>query len=280
MQHENIPVDFIDETAAENIEELNRYKVVYVTQPNVPVEVQRALQAWVEQGGHLVLTGSAASADCYDEPTELLTTVGHLRATPGERLQIRQTGTLPIVANVLLDQHKLPVAGSRSKLEVLKGHPLLAYADGSAAVADALVIKGKVTFFAMQPGVSYIRSFNGETADKLPVGYDANWRRLITLPLQSVADLKPPPVYVNMPLVETPVLRSDKGVAVTVLNWTGREQDLVLDVQVDARAVDVESVIQGPIKATFSQKYSKQGGGIQFSLPATGDVDIVMIRYK
>jgi beta-galactosidase GanA len=71
LQHANIPVNFVDEDDL-TAEGLQSYRVVYVTEPNVPREGQAALLKWMRNGGVLVTISNAATADRYDDPCSLI----------------------------------------------------------------------------------------------------------------------------------------------------------------------------------------------------------------
>ncbi len=80
------------------------------------------------------------------------------------------------------------------------------------------------------------------------------------------------PVTVDKPMVETPLLLSEKGAAVTLLNWKGVPQkEVTITVRVPFKAKSVESIKQG--KLTFTQTEE----GIQCVLPL-GAADIVLVR--
>jgi hypothetical protein len=67
LQHANIPVEFIDEDDL-SPQGLKPYRVLYVTEPNIPVEGQQGIVDWVRVGGTLATVSGAGQADRYDEP--------------------------------------------------------------------------------------------------------------------------------------------------------------------------------------------------------------------
>lgn len=67
---EGLDVDFIDEDALSDSAALNRYKAIYVTQPNVPSHGLATLLLWVQAGGVLVTVSGAASYDEYNMPLQ------------------------------------------------------------------------------------------------------------------------------------------------------------------------------------------------------------------
>jgi hypothetical protein len=94
----------------------------------------------------------------------------------------------------------------------------LRFSDDKPALLEAALGQGRHFHFAFLPGISYWRSAQG-TQDRLPVGFSEPLRQWIAYPIRQAG--LTPPVRANRPLVETPLLLSDKGAAVTLLNWTG-----------------------------------------------------------
>src|SRR5205085_11732758 len=72
-QHENIPVDYLDEEDVLD-RTLARYRVLYVTGPDLPDECEAAIEAWVRRGGILVTCAEAGTRDRYDSPSSRLDT--------------------------------------------------------------------------------------------------------------------------------------------------------------------------------------------------------------
>jgi hypothetical protein len=217
LQHANIPVAFLDEddlTAAG----LRPYRVVYLTAPNVPREGQAALLEWVRAGGTLVTISNAASADRYDEPCSLLAEATGLREEPRPRLLVPNAATLAEVATLTLPEGKLPVYGQRGSLRDKPPRVHLRFSDDRPAFVEAPLGQGRHFHFAFLPGISYWRSSRG-TQDRLPVGFSEALRQWITFPVRQAGVT--PPVQTRTPLVETPLLLSDSGAAITLLNWTG-----------------------------------------------------------
>jgi hypothetical protein len=70
----NRPTDFIDETALLNLTLLSRFKVLVLTEPNVPSKALDGLLGWVRAGGTLITVPGAATMDEYNEPSSTLAT--------------------------------------------------------------------------------------------------------------------------------------------------------------------------------------------------------------
>jgi hypothetical protein len=68
----NIPVDFLDEDALEEPAVLAQYKMIWVTQPDVPSVGAAGLAAWVRSGGTLATVSGAGTGDAYNTPSSVL----------------------------------------------------------------------------------------------------------------------------------------------------------------------------------------------------------------
>lgn len=268
LQHANIPVDFVDEDDL-TAEGLKAYRVLYVTAPNIPAEGQRGLAAWVKAGGTLVTVSGAGQRDRYDEPCSILADALGIHEQPRKRLLVPNAATLKPVGKIALGQEQGLAVGVRGAFTKQAGRVLSTFADGAPAVVEAPVGKGLARHFAFLPGISYWVSARG-TKDKLPVGFSADLRRALVEPVaQAKIEM---PVTVSTPLVEAPMLVSNKGAAVTLLNWTGEaltKLDVVVRVPFTARSVT--SVRRGTVP------FSVQDGAIRLSLPVEA-ADILMLR--
>src|SRR5205814_4876954 len=107
--------------------------------------------------------------------------------------------------------------GARGAVARNQATVLAAFEDQSPAVFRKVVARGRVIHFNWLPGLSYAHPI--ATQRDLPTGFSAELRRWITLPAQEAQVI--PPVIVDQPLVETPLLLSPGGAAVTLLNWSG-----------------------------------------------------------
>jgi hypothetical protein len=143
--------------------------------------------------------------------------------------------------------------------------------DGSPAVAERVVGRGRVVHFAWMPGLSYGKS-SSQVKDGLPAGFSNSLREWITWPV-CLANVSRP-ATVNQPLVEALVLASPQGIAVTLLNWNGEP---LPEVQVEVRTSQalgrVESVRHGTLN------FQSANGRTRFVLPL-GNADIVSLRSR
>ena len=113
----NIPVDFIDEDALEEPETLAKYKVIYVTQPNLPEAGARGLATWVKDGGGtLVTTSGAGVADAYDEPSTTLSSLRGSKEAPRPRIALGSD------TDINVDQ-PTPLPSQNGTAAILAGSP-------------------------------------------------------------------------------------------------------------------------------------------------------------
>lgn len=268
LQHANVPVDFVEENDL-SPEGLNDYRVLYVTEPNIPVERQRGLTEWVKRGGTLVTVSGAGTRNRYDEASSLLSEATGIVEQPRDRLLVADTKTLPDVGNGNGTHGEFTAVGVRGRLEEADGGAEARFEDGSPAVVQRTVGQGRAIHFAWMPGLSYWKS-SGQTEDGLPVGFSKPIRDWIVWPVELATVERP--VTVDQVLVETPLLVSESGAAVTVLNWTGKSiERLTVTVEVPFEIRSVESLRQGPLD--FQQK----DGRIETVVPLAA-ADILLLK--
>ena len=269
LQHADIPVDFVEEDDL-SLKGLQPYKVLYVTEPNIPAEFQQGLLAWVRKGGTVVTVTGAGTADRYNDPCDLLAKGLGIAEQPRERLYISSTTALPDTGTGSGPLGNFTAFGPRGTLvSVPKKGVLASFADGSPAMIERKVDNGRVVHFTWTPGLSYLRS-SSTTKDKLPAGFSTAIRKMIIYPVQAAKIVSP--VVVDQAMIETPLLLSAKGAAVTLLNWSGEAlPQVTMTVRVPFTVQSVESVKQGKLAFTRTPQ------GIVCTLPLSA-ADIVMLR--
>ncbi len=286
LQHENIPVDFVDEEDLLS-NGLKPYKVLYVTAPNIPDEGQKALLSWIDSGGHLVTSPGAMRFDRYDEPSSVFWKTIKLEESKHERLHVPNTNSLKMVDTLIgMDQSQasgLQIPGTRTTLgPPTKTNPNTPVfkSDNSAAIAGLIHGKGNITHFAFFPGIAYWRSQKG-SKDGLPVGFSEECRKLITKPVMSSLKNNNNSLQVQLSMdsgmIETPLLISEKGIAMTMLNWGGEPvRNLMASVKCDFKPVAVTSVKHGPIPFKYKDQ-DKTSPSLEFQIPLDA-VDVIMIK--
>jgi Beta-galactosidase trimerisation domain len=268
LQHANIPVDFIEEEDL-SFSGLAQYRVVYVTEPDIPEEFQRELATWVEGGGTLIAISNAGAMDRYDEPSTILASLRGEHNRERERMLIPNLGVIQALGKVQAGSVEATAWGPRDTLVNSKGDVVAHFADNSPAVIRRVVNKGTVVYFTWLPGLSYAKSSN-VSAGKLPWNFSPIIRNWIVAPVKDAGIQLP--VETSEPMVEAPMLCSSVGAAVTVLNWNNDQiNNLELTIRVPYRVKSVASVIHGPLK------FEQGSHNIHVSLPVMS-ADIVVIK--
>ena len=272
LQHANVPVDFIDEDGL-TAESLARFRVLYVTEPNIPLENQRAILNWMIQGGYLVLISNAGSRDRYDEPISVLSELKGLRPeTERSRILIPSLAALKVTGRIHDGNDTITAWGVRDVLLTPAGETIASFDDGYPAVTRRPIGEGMLFHFAWLPGVSY-RKTGKSAKGALPEGFSQAIRNWIVRPTQEAGIQNP--VESSIPLVETPILLSDVGAAVTVLNWNNEPaSNLELTIRTPFEVGSVKSVKDGELK--FERN---DAGGIRVRLAVSAG-DILVLKPK
>ena len=266
LQDADIPVEFVgeDDLSAAG---LKPFRVLYVTEPDVPIEGQRAIAAWTRAGGVLATVKGAASGDRYGLP-------GSAIGLAGDRLVASAVITNIAALNLT------PASGEGGAFQAAEadvGAPapadpaikvLAHFADGSPAIESQPLGAGQMFHFFWTPGLSYARLALG--APPALEGDLAAVRAWIRYPVDQ-AHVQPP-ATASVSGVETPILLSDKGAAVTLLNWRGAPlASLTLTLRLPFRAASVKSVTHGAVP------FTRTSDGVTVTLPLSA-VDVLMVR--
>lgn len=265
LQHANIPADFVDEDDLTN-GTLNAYRVLYATEPDIPEEGQQGIAAWVKNGGTLVTVAGTGSGDRYDQPCSVLADLAGVKTAPWTRTMVRWFYDLKPVAKQKIGY---TAWGARSTVVSHSAHVLATFDDGTPAVLRNRVWQGRVIHFPWFPGVSYSTALGwGKTV--IPSGFSEILRLAIISPTQEAGVVAP--VVADHSMVETPVLLSDAGAAVTVLNWNPTPiSSLTLQIRLPFAPSSVASARQGALALTDT------GGEVSVALPVD-DADVIMLR--
>lgn len=277
LQHAAVPVQAIDELAC-NRRDLAQYKVIFLTAPDLPEEAARALVQWVRQGGTLIMTGGSGLHDRYHYPMQRLTDAADVvpdRAVRPLLQSLQQITEGPIV---IADEQRLQLYGEHEGMTLGRHAQVVAnFEDGTPALTERTLRRGRILRFAGFPGISYRRSAMQST-NGLPSGFCDHWRALITRPLIEAEVTRP--VRIDRPLIEAPLLVSEGGAAITLLNWSGTPQEAVrVEVELDREPVRATSARNGPLTIeTHPSPHRQQGFTLIVSLDVR-DVDVISVDY-
>ncbi|MGB9643238.1 MAG: hypothetical protein ACPL3Q_08600, partial [Candidatus Ratteibacteria bacterium] len=274
----NIQVDFVDETDLMDTKLMANYRVLFITAPNLPAECISALQKWVNSGGILVTTHAAITADRYDEPTNAFYSWLGMKIDeqPHPRIILSWAKWKDsAVDTVEIEQNSFKAAWAKGKIILTrKNSEILAkFSDSTPAIVYTPSGKGGVIHYAFYPGCSYFLSQmeSGKAGyNNLPCGFSADIRSCILMPIKK-AQIEPV-VSVSEPMIEAVPLVSEKGMAVTVLNWSGSDKEKVrFDIQYAEKIREVESVLSGKIPFT-------QNKGLVSCEISIKDVDVLLLK--
>lgn len=99
------------------------------------------------------------------------------------------------------------------------GKTIAVFEDGSSAIVEAGYNKGRIFSCGFWPGITYNLSPDRSDYKKLPYGWLKEARQMVVSPAKIANASKF--VEISEELVEGCFLESDKGIAVTLLNWSG-----------------------------------------------------------
>lgn len=307
-QSYNFPVDFIDEDAAANVTSLSRYRVIFVTEPSLPVESQSALKQYATGGGTVVLSRGAAMLDRYGQPSALLGDgIDTVKPSP---TAIQSVWSLPNTANgsfAVLHVPPKPVMraepGSvtpsatppvafaaygqigRAASTLPKGSAVLAHFSDNTPAAVHVVTSGAtqgggVIRLLWNPGLSWDHSGwlagSGDFLHGILTAANVTrpaWTNMTSC--QSAGGMERG--------IETPLLiDSENGAAMTLLNWCGGNVTLTATALVGFTVTSVTSAVT---RASLSfQQDRAVDGSLTGPTSVVGvevvDVDVLVFHRK
>ena len=264
LTHANYPVDFIDDLGLESGDLAQRkYAAIYVTAPNLSLAAQQALLDWTKAGGTLVLSPGACAADQYNEPASLVRdhsgvqTADVPRIAPPHHTQAYRIARSEIAIqnpndrNVSIGVAKTYAISQTVALVPSQGNaegvePIATLTEGAVVAAMRNVGRGRIIALGFWPGVSYWLSPDRTDGTRLPQGWSAEIRAFATWPARLANS--PRHAIVDVPGVEACLLESNRGIAVTLLNWTGQPLSRIrVTIPGIKSSAKVSSTQQGPI---------------------------------
>ena len=240
LQHAHVPVDPLDEEMLA-ADDLSRYKVIYVSGPNLTRAAARKLAAWVAAGGTLYTSGGGLARDEANQPLKDLAGVLGLegRGEPEMYYKVALYGATRIESYSDKRRQLAPasegarIAGAgamkaaftpvvgREVLKPAAGTDVLAkFADGTPAVTCNPCGKGKAYVVGFFPGLEYSAGVRHDRFD-MAREFDAGRRSFVAAPaLERVR----PVVDASAPAVEGVLLVNPASGrrAVTLANWAYR----------------------------------------------------------
>lgn len=283
LNHHNYPVDFVDETMIQN-GDLDQYKLLYIAGPNLEARTTQTVADWVDHGGTLWTSARAALRDEFDQDITALDDVLGITKRQVQRdlvdyspkgglrwLQSRGEVTMDLGAG--FGEEPWSTYGSRESAQSTTAEVIGRYPDGSPAVMRNNYGKGVSLHFAGMPGLAYSRGAT-ELPDVPTIDYPPRIAQLITAPAEQLRIDRP--AITSLAYVESAVLTSDGGMAVTLMNWSAKPiEDLQVTIDnVATRCKRVRSARLGEID------HRVQDGEIIVNLPMPGVVDVLLLDFE
>eukprot|EP01052_Picozoa_sp_SAG31_P014628 SAG31_NODE_916_length_11047_cov_3.507033_10_plen_375_part_00 len=270
----NFGVEFLDEDELLAPASLAKFKVLYLTEPDLPLAGGAALLAWVKAGGTLVTVAGAGGFDEFDEPSAtfqtgllgrpeapktrsitapLLTANGTLNAPLPGSFATNGTSCSELGGCTFQAWGMITKPGGSGKAGP-DSAVLASFDDKSPAIEHNRVGKGNSVHFYFFPGTSSIFGYTANvTGHRGPGGLASDWTlRAVLWNITTKLGGAMPSVRTNSLEVETPLLAGPTGSVVTLLNWAHKEFNtstglLHLNVTLGFKPSKIESVEHGPI---------------------------------
>jgi hypothetical protein len=265
---------------------LKDYKVLIVVGDCLLPESARVVEKWVKSGGTLLATAGAGRYDPYRRPNETWPALLGLkgRTTEEKTTFFRPRQELPFLqplSTIQGDGWQMPALATRERLEPVKEARTLATFtdDKSPAVIERPLGKGHVICIAALPGVASLWSAlqppvvpdRGPATHSVPTNFDKGANALLQSVLKTAA--VEPIVVADPPLIDTRLLKSEKGYVLPLANYNEKVgQKVTLSIRTDAAIGKVTSAYHGELKV------EKKDGRVMVTLPGLGYGDVLRLE--
>jgi hypothetical protein len=268
-------------------EELKGYKVLFVVGDCLPVGTEKALEAWVQAGGTLVATSGVGTYGTYREPNPGMQA---LVGIASRKLEERDTFMRPMQdlqfmkpsAMVKGDGFEFPALGNVERITPVAGAKTVAkFDDGTPAIIERAVGKGKVIFIASEPGAAYFWSAlqpnivpdRADNTHRAPQNWDKGVGTLVGRIFKDAG--ANPMVTASLPNIDARLIKGPKVYILPVSNYSDKiGQACTLTVSVSEPVADVVASYNG--KLVFKQ----DGGKVVIQVPKLGYGEMVRINLK
>jgi hypothetical protein len=273
LAQDQYPADVLNEDLLLS-QDLSLYKVIYLVDTNLPAAVLKKLKKYAENGGCLCVVPGAGVKDEYDNPVSALADALGLKQTVATNgFDTFGNDTVSVTPGYGI-QGKIPVSFQyrRPVLSDITAKPIAAFSDGSPAILEKDVKKGKILYYAFMPGLNYFRQISAANPKGLVTVFPDDPRELITLPCRLTKTGKTVELSPSEP-IEADLLVSGKGAALVLVNMT-RTAIGKLGISVKLAGItSVSSIEKGKIPFQYTN------GKLTFSLPL-GLTDIVLLKKE
>lgn len=277
LLHAHVTADIVTEDDL-NPDALKQYKVLYLTGENLSAAHVQAVKDWVSAGGTLWAHGGVGTRNALDSLSHAMDDVFGCRQLFRRRIRtgyhpdglhrIEPIDTLAFKDNEFFTARNIPVMAYKVALRPTTATVIGAYPDGTPGAVVNRFGKGRAILIGTLGGLAYRR---GAPEGKRPFNtYRELERAVVTDPALKSGVARP--ATCTEPLVEVQVLASEKGWAVTLINFKYEDLPaLTLRVHTDRAFTRAHGSLKGdlPLKPV--------DGGYEVTLPL-GFGDVVAFR--
>lgn len=254
------PVDMIQDEVlpAEQGLDVDRYNCIFMSQRCITAKGADMLLDWVKRGGTLIGDVSCGQFDELEQPWSRMTSAFGLKSLAVLTLDKDETD--------LIDKADITVRHLRARVGVDDASVLMRFADGSPAVTEKPLGKGRLIYAAWALGSSYHSGMS--LTNGVLLGLQESVRPVVA---KWIRPAGMPACEADHPLVSARLIRSGRDSAVFLVNSTGG--DPVDRVRITLRGVPVkrvESLERGTLQASI------QGDNVAVELPL-GLTDVLRI---
>jgi hypothetical protein len=258
--------DIVHEDHLPSAAELDRYKVIFMSQRCMSPAGVAALTAWVERGGTLIASLACAPLDELTKPTDRM-----LKLFGLESVKLPDVMSSKDAPAHQLAGPPITTRGPVAELTPSTARVTASFQDGKPAVVEREVGRGRCRMTAFLLGHTYHSGESLGMKQDVLVGMNDALRDWVRPWLEPAG---PPFCAVDPPLVSARLIESPHGAAVVLVNSTGEEKVAGLTLTLSGiQAETAESLMAGPLKIE-----PVEGGRIQIRLAEMGLTDVIRIR--
>lgn len=258
--------DILHEDDLPPADELDHYRVIFMSQRCMSPAGVAALNAWVERGGTLIASLACAPLDELARPTDRL-----LKAFGVDSLNLSEALSSTNLPDHQLAGTAVTIRGPTVQVTASTARVIATFEDGRPAVLERSAGKGLYRMTAFLIGQTYHSGESLGMKQDVLVGMNASFRDWIRPWLAPAGE---PFCATDQPLVSARLIESPHGTAVFLMNSTGEESVKGLTVTLRGlKAETAESLMTGPLKIE-----PIEGGGIRLQIAEMGLTDVIRIR--
>jgi hypothetical protein len=298
LRHSYIPVDIISEQDIIEDNVLQNYKVLYIVDPNIPLEVQKKILQWVSEGGFLWAEVGAGMFDEYNSRCEILNEVFGVKkyemkmqkewlswaaapySWPPWKFKYEELSKIKLLEDFFKNISS-PIVVRGIKMEVIPNNAEVVgiYEDGNPAILINNYKKGKAMLIGALMGEAYIHAHYPpqKSLEDMKLEGGENERRLISY-LVKEAGVKQP-LIISEPSLYANISEGEGYKIIWLVHGLHPWKELKLEIKVKA-----EKNIKEVISAKLGKlNFGKEDNYIKFTTLLSPGIfssgDIILIKY-